>query len=91
MEYGCIPYIMRHENYKNSPYCGMYNNISRWCNQISFFKKESLREFIFVTDGKNREEKLYASKKYMIEFEKQYPNITKLYFDMKFELLNQYI
>lgn len=43
--FGCLPYVMRHENYKNSPYRGMYVNIARWCNQPSIFKKMSFLEF----------------------------------------------
>ena len=44
-DYGCLPYIMRHENYKNSPYAGMYINLARWCNQPSLFKKMSFYDF----------------------------------------------
>jgi hypothetical protein len=90
MTYGCIPYIMRHENYDESPYRGMYITIARWSNQISFFKKQSLREFVFITDAKGREDKDFASKRYLREFEKDYPEIAKEYFDLKFEELNKY-
>ncbi|MEO2496104.1 hypothetical protein ABHA36_18155, partial [Clostridium paraputrificum] len=45
MKYQCLPYIMRYEEYKNSPYRGMYINLARWCNQPNFFKKKSFREF----------------------------------------------
>lgn len=43
MRYGCIPYIMRFEKYKTSPYRGMYITLARWCNQPSFLKKKSFR------------------------------------------------
>ena len=85
MTYGCIPYIMRHENYKNSPYSGMYITLARWCNQPSFFKKESLKEYVYITDGIGREDKQYASKRYIENFQNQYPEIAKEYYDMKFE------
>lgn len=45
MHYKCIPYITRFEKYTKSPYRGMYVNLARWCNQPSFFKKKSFREF----------------------------------------------
>lgn len=45
MKYGCIPYIMRHENYKKSRYKNMYIELARWCNQPQFYKKKSFREF----------------------------------------------
>ena len=85
MEYQCLPYIMRYKDYELSPHRGIYVNLARWCNQPSFFKKQSFREFIFVTDGKGRGDNLYASKKYMIDFERVYPEIAKKYFDLKFE------
>lgn len=45
MEYGCLPYIMRFEEYKNTRFKGMYVQLARWCNQPSFFKKMSFRQF----------------------------------------------
>jgi len=90
MIHGCIPYIMRFERYKESPYKGIYITLARWCNQPSFFKKESLLEYVYKTDGIGRENKIYASKKYIEEFTKIYPNIAKKYFDLKYEKLNQY-
>ena len=79
MQYGCLPYIMRHENYDKSPFRGMYINIARWCNQPNFYKKQSLREFCKITNGINT-----SAYRYLIEFEKLYPCFTK-FFDMKFE------
>lgn len=78
MHYKCIPYITRFEKYVESPYKGMYVNLARWCNQPSFFKKKSFREFC-EANGKNS-----ACYKYMDNFEKQFPEIT-YYFDLKFE------
>lgn len=37
-KYSCFPYVMRHENYKNSPYANMYVSIASWTNQPSIFK-----------------------------------------------------
>lgn len=33
MQYGCVGYIMRHEDYLNSPIPNIYVQIARWCNQ----------------------------------------------------------
>jgi hypothetical protein len=83
MKYGCLPYIMRHENYEKSPYRGMYITIARWCNQPSFYKKMSFREFC-VANGENS-----SAYRYMAEFEKLYPQF-KNFFDMKFEEIKQF-
>lgn len=79
MQYGCLPYIMRHENYNNSPFRGMYITIARWCNQPNFFKKQSLREYCTLTNGVNS-----AAYRYLTEFENLHPHF-KPFFDMKFE------
>ena len=45
MEFGCLPYIMRYEAYNDSPFKSMYTQLARWCNQPSFFKKMSFRQY----------------------------------------------
>ena len=45
MEFGCLPYIMRYEKYQDSKYRDLYTQLARWCNQPSFFKKMSFRQF----------------------------------------------
>ena len=84
MEHGCLPYIMRFARYKESPYKGMYINLARWCNQPSFLKKKSFREFC-VANGESS-----STMKYLNDFERQYPGIANKYFDMKYEQLNKY-
>lgn len=79
MEYQCLPYIMRYTSYQDSRFRGMYINLARWCNQPSFFKKKSFREYCEV-NGENS-----STMRYMREFEKEYPEIAKEYFDLKFE------
>ena len=44
-KYSAFPYVMRHENYKKSPYRGLYDAIAAWCNQPSFFKTFTFEEF----------------------------------------------
>lgn len=84
MEYGCLPYIMRYKDYELSPYRGIYINLARWCNQPSFFKKKSFREFCEANGDKS------STMRYMREFEKDHPDIAKQYFDLKYEDLNLY-
>lgn len=45
MQYGCLPYIMRYERYKDSRFKNIYTQLARWCNQPSFFKKMSFRQY----------------------------------------------
>ena len=78
MSYKALPYIMRYPEYKRSPYRGMYDTIARWCNQPSFIKKKSFREFAFDTPGQNK-----SAPVYLTEFERQHPEIATEYFDMK--------
>lgn len=82
MEYQCLPYIMRYQNKNEKPYeyskhRGIYITLARWCNQPSFFKKKSLREFCNIENNK-------SALKYMTEFENEFPEIAKEYFDLKF-------
>lgn len=84
MELGCVPYIMRYENYENSKWRGIYITLARWANQLTFFKKQSLLEYVYKTDGIGREHKMYASKRYIEEFTKEHPDIAKKYFNLKF-------
>jgi len=79
--YHCLPYIMRYERYKDSPFRGMYVNLARWCNQPAMFKKLSLREFA----AKNAEHNRLASTQYLIDFEAACPEIAANYYDMRWE------
>ena len=46
MGYGCLGYVMRHEDYKRHPLGNIYTQIARWCNQPQFYKKMSFHQFI---------------------------------------------
>lgn len=108
MEYGCLPYIMRFEDYKKSQYKTLYTQLARWCNQPSFFKKMSFRQFCIrneeyhqgiqqpVKNGKYPSRLKFpkgftpkptfcACYRAMIEFEEEYPEIAKKYYDLRFE------
>lgn len=75
-QYHCLPYIMRFNRYIESPYQGVYKTVGAWCNQPSFFKKKSLREF-GVASGETS-----ARNKYITDFEKMFPEFGE-YMDMK--------
>ncbi len=47
MQYGCLGYIMRHEDYHNHELSNIYVQIARWCNQPGFYKKMSFWEFCY--------------------------------------------
>ena len=78
MKYHCLPYIMRFNKYVESPFCGVYKTVSAWCNQPSFFKKKSLREFGSASGIDS------ARNKYILDFEKLNINFSK-YMDMKWK------
>lgn len=78
MQYRCLPYVMRYEAWADSPYHGVYATIARWCNQPSFVKKKSFREFVYNTPGQNK-----SAPRYLEEFEHARPDIATNYFDMK--------
>lgn len=47
MQYGCIGYVMRHEDYHRYDLSNLYVQIARWCNQPQFYKKMSFWEFVY--------------------------------------------
>lgn len=91
MKYGCIPYIMRYEDYKKSEYKSMYVELARWCNQPQFFKKKSFREFCVANqEYKKDKNSNCAAYQTMLDFEARFPEIADAYFDLKFEDENIY-
>lgn len=77
MKYNCLPYIMRFNRYEESPFRGTYINFARWCNQPSFFKKKSYREFC-KANGENS-----SCYKYLKEYEQYNQLAADTYYDMK--------
>ena len=50
LEYNCLPYIMRYQSKDDSPwkksiYKSIYITVSAWCNQPSFLKSKTFKEF----------------------------------------------
>ena len=78
MRYHCLPYIMRFNRYDDSPYRGVYITIARWCNQPSFYKKKSLREFA-IANGIGS-----SAYRYLADFEERFPEVGYFY-DLKYE------
>ena len=89
MKYGCLPYIMRHENYIKNKFFGTYINLARWCNQPNFFKKKSYREYCQANQDRTKVRECSAVR-YLKELEELYPEIAKEYYDLKYEKLNKY-
>lgn len=79
--YGCLPYLMRFIKYSDSPYRGLYITIARWLNQFSYFKKESLYEYVTVTDYNSGGR---ASGRYLKEFTDLHPDLAERYFYTKY-------
>lgn len=89
MKYQCLPYIMRYQSkddapWKTSKYRGMYVNIARWCNQPGFYRKKSFREFCQTDQDRHKGNNLCASMRALTDFEDEYPDIAKQYFDLKY-------
>lgn len=113
MEFGCLPYVMRFEEYNNSRFKSMYTQLARWCNQPDFFKKMSFRQYCVRNEEYHQgiqdrtpkgiynkvlkipldvqpKEKYCSCYQTMLDFEAEFPEIAKKYFDLRFEELNQY-
>lgn len=80
LKYRCIPYVMRFNRYKESPYRGVYVTVARWCNQVNMVKKTSLREYVRI-DG--NQERMSSGFRYVNAFLKEHPEM-KQYMDIKY-------
>lgn len=91
MKLGSIPYIMRYEAYKNSPFRSLYIELARWCNQPNFFKKMSFRQFCVANQNYKKDQSTNCSAyQAMLDVERDYPEIAEKYFDLRFEEENYY-
>ena len=71
-----LPYVMRFERYEESPYRGVYITIARWCNQPSFFKKKTLREYAQMPVNA-------TALRYISDFKRLFPEAGR-YFNLRF-------
>lgn len=91
MRYQCLPYIMRYRNkndtpWKDSKYRGMYVTMARWCNQPSFFKKKSFRQYCEANQALVKTEgHICSSMRALQDFEDECPEIAAKYFDLRFD------
>ena len=102
MEFGCLPYIMRFEKYHDSRFESMYTQLARWCNQPSFFKKMSFRQYCVRNEEYHQgiqhltPKGTYNSQLVIPEGHKRKPNFCKCYqtmldFETEFpEIANKY-
>lgn len=81
MEYKCYPYIMRYEEYKNSPYKGHYIALAQWCNQPHIFSRMSFEEFSFGRPLKSG--KPSAPERYYKQIAEELPELANKYFSIK--------
>lgn len=90
MKFGCLAYVMRHEDYRTHRLSNIYVQIARWCNQPQFFKKMSFKEFIdrnqfwMKSDQKCTSLKTYED--FITTFTKD-SNMLDYYFNMKYSEL----
>jgi len=91
MRYQCLPYIMRYRNknetpWEDSEYRGMYVTMARWCNQPSFYKKKSFRQYCEANQALVKTKgHICSSMRALIEFENEYPEIAAKYFDLRYD------
>lgn len=85
-EYGCIPYIMRYQDYKKSKYKGLYIQLARWCNQPQFLKTLSFKEYCERNQFYHKDKNTYcAAMRVYTDFSQKYPEIADKYFNMHFK------
>jgi radical SAM superfamily enzyme YgiQ (UPF0313 family) len=89
MKHGCLPYIMRYEDYTKSEFKSMYIQLARWCNQPRFFKKMSFRQFAMANQKYHKNPKTKCSTMKVLDFfDESFPELAKKYFDLRYENLN---
>ena len=84
MEFGCIPYVMKHVLCRDSPYYGIYIQIARWCNQPNQFKKMSFEEFCLNQQNFIKSDKICASVRALTLLREAVPDIYEKYAKCKF-------
>lgn len=85
MQYGCLGYIMRHEDYHNHELSNIYVQIARWCNQPAFYKKMSFWEFCYRNQTFWEEHTLHrvvtplkSYEEFLEDYNNGYYNTTKM-------------
>lgn len=86
MSYGCVGYVMRHEDYHNYELSNLYVQIARWCNQQQFYKKMSFWEFVYRNQSYWEEHTLHVTNRpqlktyeeFMVDLENGYYDNVKM-------------
>ncbi len=82
MQYGCVGYVMRHQDYLKAPIANLYVQIARWCNQPQFYKKMSFWEFSYRNQSYWEENTLPPSgRPELMSFEQFEDDIRTGYYD----------
>ena len=79
-KYDFKPYIMRHENYNNSPYRGTYINVAMWCNQPNLFFTMSYHDVCKKDDDRRGGLQTSSTWKYHDIMFNKYKDIAEEYF-----------
>lgn len=99
MRYGCLGYIMRHEDYKKAPIPNMYVQIARWCNQPGFYRNLSFWQFCYKNQTYWEEksldikhDRLKSYEEFMQDYNEGYYNEVKMTTPLKtiFDFLNKF-
>lgn len=99
MRYGCLGYIMRHEDYKKAPMPNIYVQIARWCNQPGFYRNMSFWQFCYKNQTYWEEhtygikhERLKTYEEFLEDYENGYYEEKGMSTPLKtvFDFLNKY-
>ena len=82
MQYGCVGYLMRHDDYHNSPLPNLYVQMARWCNQPAFYKKMSFWDFCYRNQSYWEEKSsLDTSRPKLMSYEEVEADIARGYYN----------
>jgi hypothetical protein len=99
MRYGCLGYIMRHEDYKKAPMPNIYVQIARWCNQPGFYRNLSFWQFCYKNQTYWEEhtlgikhDRLKTYEEFMVDYNNGYYNDVTMTTPLKsiFDFLNRF-
>lgn len=83
MRYGCLGYIMRHEDYKKAPLSNIYVQIARWCNQPGFYRNLSFWEYCYKNQTYWEEHTLGIKHDRLKSYEEFIDDLNNGYYDDK--------
>ena len=83
MRYGCLGYIMRHEDYKKAPLPNIYVQIARWCNQPGFYRNLSFWEYCYKNQTYWEEHTLGIKHERLKSYEEFVEDLNEGYYEDK--------